>query len=187
MKAIPQDQQQREKILSSLDRNVVIIAGAGAGKTTAIISRMIALVTRGMATPTHLAAITFTRKAAGELRNRFIEALHLAVASEDDADKQKALRTSLENSDQAFTGTIHSFCGQLLRERSFAVGLQPDFVEIDDREERILRQRYWNEYLHSKELEDDPALRSVQSLKLGDGHKPEQSFNFSIRLQPDSI
>lgn len=165
---IPADQHVRDLIDTSLDQNVVIVAGAGAGKTTAIISRMIALVRSGVADMNAIAAITFTRKAAGELRNRFLSALHEAYRdSNNDAAVQKRIQKAIDESDQAFAGTIHSFCGQLLRERSFAVGLQPDFVEIDEREEAILRRHAWNDYLHHQELAGDETLDQVRQLNVG--------------------
>ncbi len=167
-KVVPSDQGVRDLIDTTLDRNVVIVAGAGAGKTTAIVSRMIALVASGITDTGSVAAITFTRKAAGELRNRFISALHKAIQDEDPGtDRHENLRKALEDSDQAFAGTIHSFCGQLLRERSFAVGLQPDFVEIDEREEAILRKHVWNEFLHQQQLADNANFKAVQNLQVG--------------------
>lgn len=164
----PADQHVRDLIDTSLDQNVVIVAGAGAGKTTAIVSRMIAYVRSGLAETKSIAAITFTRKAAGELRNRFITALHEARdASESDPVVFARINKAILESDQTFAGTIHAFCGQLLRERSFAVGLQPDFVEIDEREEALLRQHVWNEYLHMKQQAGDEGLEQVKTLRVG--------------------
>src|SRR6476661_6439556 len=68
--SLPADQPARDRILTDLDTNLIVEAGAGSGKTTSLVGRMLALVERG--TPVdRIAAVTFTRKAANELRERF--------------------------------------------------------------------------------------------------------------------
>ena len=69
------DKAARDRIAGDLGTNFLVEAGAGSGKTTALVSRMVALVRTGTATVHEIAAVTFTRKAAGELRQRFQEAL----------------------------------------------------------------------------------------------------------------
>src|SRR6478672_6029675 len=66
----PSDQAARERILTDLDTNILVEAGAGSGKTTSLVGRMLALVERGTSVE-QIAAVTFTRKAANELRERF--------------------------------------------------------------------------------------------------------------------
>ena len=69
------DQQARERIVSELDRNLLVEAGAGSGKTHMMAARMAAGVASGVYHVEHMAAVTFTRKAAAELRGRFQLAL----------------------------------------------------------------------------------------------------------------
>ncbi|MDX9755178.1 MAG: UvrD-helicase domain-containing protein, partial [bacterium] len=65
------DQSERDFILHQLDTTILVEAAAGTGKTTSMIGRMTALIREGKCTIDQLAAVTFTRKAAGELRSRF--------------------------------------------------------------------------------------------------------------------
>lgn len=75
---IPPDASARERITHELDTNLLVEAGAGAGKTTMMVERMVALIRTGRATADQIAAVTFTRKAAAELRERFQDALEAA-------------------------------------------------------------------------------------------------------------
>ena len=75
---VPPDEIQRDAIISQLDTTMLVEASAGAGKTRSMVDRMIALVREGKCGVETLAAITFTRKAAAELRGRFQIALEKA-------------------------------------------------------------------------------------------------------------
>jgi len=124
----PPDQEQRDRILNDLDTNLLVEAGAGSGKTTAMVGRMVQLIRTGRAEVDQIAAVTFTRKAAAELRERFQERLEReyrsALESGDDAARDRFGR-ALASLDGCFIGTIHSFCGRLLRERPLEAGVPP--------------------------------------------------------------
>ena len=130
------------------DTNFFVRAAAGSGKTTALVARMVALVRTGVP-PDDLTAITFTRKAAGEMSTRFYEELRRAqTALPTDGPQWRRVTQALDDAQQAFIGTVHAFCARLLRERPIAANLPPDFVAgLDDREARELRERAWRQYL----------------------------------------
>lgn len=88
---------------------LLIIAGAGTGKTTVITERIKHLISSGLATPTEILALTFTEKAASEMEERVDVALPLGYTS-------------------MFIGTFHSFCDQVLRASAIHIGLDPGFV-----------------------------------------------------------
>src|SRR5262245_16436013 len=67
----PPDHDQRKLIVNELDRNILVEAAAGTGKTTSLVARMIRLLQEGKCTIDKLVAVTYTRKAAAELRGRF--------------------------------------------------------------------------------------------------------------------
>ncbi|TDI72402.1 MAG: hypothetical protein E2O85_00540 [Bacteroidetes bacterium] len=147
----------------SLDETFLVKAGAGSGKTSVLIERMVALVRCGIPIK-KIAAITFTRKAAGEMRGRFFNALTQAQKklsdavdrARDEGDTDAADAYSLElqfveaaqvSEERPFIDTIHTLCSTLLREHSFSFGLASDFAVVDERQEQILRRRFWNQYL----------------------------------------
>jgi ATP-dependent helicase/nuclease subunit A len=158
------DQIARRRIVEDLDANLLVEAGAGSGKTTALVSRMVALVRAG--TPVHqIAAVTFTRKAAGELRERFQEALERARGREEAAPEERArLDAALREVDRAYMGTIHSFCARLLRERPLDAGIDPGFTETTPAEARLHAGRFWSVHLERLSAEGDPILGELDDV-----------------------
>jgi len=160
------DRAARDRIASDLNTNLLVEAGAGSGKTTALVGRMVALVVSGTATVDQIAAVTFTRKAAGELRERFQAGIEDRIreeraADEPDATSLERLGTALDEIDRAFIGTIHSFCGRLLRERPLEVGLDPGFRELPVEERAGLHRQFWDSYLERQARDSDPRLEGV--------------------------
>jgi ATP-dependent helicase/nuclease subunit A len=180
------DRDARDRIGEDLDTNLLVEAGAGAGKTTEMVRRMVALVRSGRAPVEQIAAVTFTRKAAGELRERFQTALERALGealAEKDSDVAARLDRALREIDRAFLGTIHAFCARLLRERPLDAGLDPAFQETLGAEEAALRGRFWQSHLERLAAEGDDAVAELRDIGLA----PEQLFElFGERVeQPD--
>ena len=147
------------------DTNFFVRAAAGSGKTTALVARMVALVRSGVPVD-DLTAITFTRKAAGEMSTRFYEELRRARAALPEDHPQCAHVTqALQEAQKTFIGTVHSFCARLLRERPIAANLPPGFVAgLEDREERELRERAWQGYLQHVQTHSPDQLDSLTAL-----------------------
>ena len=141
------DREARRKIEQELDTNFLVEAGAGSGKTTSLVKRMTRLVSSGTYRVEEIAAITFTRKAAAELREKFQDSLEQAYSSAADPQNKQILGEALMNLDRCFVGTIHSFCARLLRERPVEAGIEPGFEELDEVQEALLQDRAWQEYL----------------------------------------
>lgn len=146
-KIVPPDFKEREKIERELDKNFLVEAGAGSGKTTSLVKRMVSLIISEKYKAGEIAAITFTRKAAAELKERFQNALEKAYRETEKSEISKRLSQALLELDQCFLGTIHSFCAGLLRERPVEAGLDPGFKELDDPQNRALVEKTWESYL----------------------------------------
>ncbi|NBC85596.1 MAG: UvrD-helicase domain-containing protein, partial [Bacteroidetes bacterium] len=159
--------------------NFVVRAAAGSGKTTALVGRMVALVRSGVPVD-ELTAITFTRKAAGEMSARFSRELEEARQrlSEESVERQR-VTAALGTVQSTFIGTIHAFCSRLLRERPLDAGLPPDFTAgLSDREERRLRDRAWNEHLRDLYDGDGGELEALAAC----GIEPRDLSSFFQRL-----
>src|SRR5947207_737251 len=137
------DESERRQAVRERARNVLVDAGAGTGKTTLVIDRVVEMVapTEPGATPApldRLAVITFTRRAAGELRYRLrqklLEALRDAGTAEPRATR---LRLALGAVDTAYIGTIHSFADRLLRLRPVEAGISPSYEIGEDTDELV--------------------------------------------------
>jgi ATP-dependent helicase/nuclease subunit A len=165
-KKTPPDQAARDRISGDLGTTFLVEAGAGSGKTKSLVDRMVALLATGRASIEALAAVTFTRKAAAELRGRFQVALERARLTEKDPRVRERLDAALTGLERAFIGTIHSFCARLLRERPIEAGIDPEFRELEDHEDRILLERSWDEYQAHARLENEAALRGLDEAGL---------------------
>lgn len=163
---VPSDEAAREAIERDLDVSMLVEAGAGSGKTTCLARRMVAVIREGRHEIDHLAAITFTRKAAAELRGRFQIELERAAKGETDSAKREQLGLALSRLERLFTGTIHAFCSRLLRERPIEAGVAPDFTEIEGDEDEALRRQAWNDFLAGFHVAGDPRLAALQDVGL---------------------
>jgi ATP-dependent exoDNAse (exonuclease V) beta subunit len=133
----PPDEKARWEAVHERERNVLIDAGAGSGKTTILVRRVIQLVAPDDDGPAfaldRIVAITFTRRAAGELRFRLRECLLRELGTGVAGDlRQKRLRTALGMLDRALVGTIHSFCDRLLRRYPMQARLSPAYKIAED-------------------------------------------------------
>ncbi len=123
------DRAARDRIVNDLDTTLVIEAAAGTGKTTALVSRIVSVIASGRATLDRIVAVTFTEKAAGELKLRLREEIERGRTNPSETAQRRALlQDSLPKLEEARIGTIHSFCADLLSERPVEAGIDPRFV-----------------------------------------------------------
>jgi ATP-dependent helicase/nuclease subunit A len=143
----------RERIRTSLDESLIVEASAGTGKTTELVRRIVAILGQGKTTIDKIAAVTFTHKAAGELKLRLREEL----------DKERLQHPKLEDAlqrlEEASIGTIHSFCAQILRERPVEACVDPAFEELSDQESHRLYQKSFRGWLEKGLAQPSPGLR----------------------------
>ena len=119
---------------------ILVTAGAGSGKTRTLVARYVWLLDSGLSMR-QIAAITFTEKAAREMRNRVRSAISdLALASEDPEERQRwiALEAGI---DAARIGTIHSLCAEILRAHPAEAGVDPLFDVIEEGQAAAARAR----------------------------------------------
>ncbi len=160
------DTQARHAIRTRLDANLFVEAGAGSGKTSSLVDRVVALVVQG--TPiSAIAAITFTEKAAEELRDRVRGELH-AHAAHGDA----LCSTALEELDQAPIGTLHAFSQRLLREAPIEAGLPPRVEVLDDIRSEVAFDERWSVF--RDRLLGDESLARTLLLLIAAGGKLDQ-------------
>jgi len=153
----PADHGEREHAVSALDTCLLVEAAAGTGKTTLLVDRILALLRAGRARLPEIAAITFTEKAAGELKIRLREMIERGLR-EAGSEEGGRLRTALFDLDAMTVCTIHSFCGELIRERPVEAGVEPNFAVADElTASRVFRQA-WEEWLAEQMAPGNRAL-----------------------------
>jgi ATP-dependent helicase/nuclease subunit A len=150
------DQDARDAIANDLDSTFVVEAAAGTGKTTELVRRIVRVLATGRASVGDLVAVTFTEKAAGELKLRLRQELERGTgASGLDAGSRARLDAALMNLEEAHVSTIHGFCADLLRERPVEAGVDPLFRVLTEGEARRLYAEAFDAWLQEA-LEDPP-------------------------------
>ena len=139
------DQADREQIATALDDTLIVEAAAGAGKTTELVRRIVRVIETGRTEITEIVAVTFTEKAAGELKLRLREALEEARgASASGSNERNRLDRALGRLEEAQVSTIHGFCADLLRERPVEARIDPLFAVLSEAQ----AARIYDEALH---------------------------------------
>ncbi|MGE6259153.1 UvrD-helicase domain-containing protein [Heyndrickxia sporothermodurans] len=158
------DEQERKKIEKLLNQNILVEAGAGSGKTTCLVNRMVNLIRTGTFKVNEIVAITFTKKAAEELKTRFLIKLENDWRQEINPDKKQILEHALKEIDDCFLGTVHSFCTKLLRERPIEAGLDHNFIEIDDFDDMNLAKQAWDIYFEQLCSSDPNMYKKINNI-----------------------
>ena len=163
----PADQAVRDGIEAELGTSLFVEAGAGAGKTTALVSRIVALIASGRAKVGEIAAITFTEAAAAELRERVREGLEQRSVDRAGDGEAERCRAALENLESASVQTLHSFAGALLRERPLEAGLPPGFEVADPIASDLSFGEAWQGWLDIALDSAEAAGPMRQAIRLG--------------------
>ena len=141
----------------NIKKHVCVTAGAGSGKTTVLVERYLKILETGEATPREIVAITFTEKAAAEMKERVIERLKEEESSSEPVgalskrageDQNTARRESfLEQMNIAPISTIHAFCARILREFPFQAKVPANFSILQGIDQKLLLQQTVQETL----------------------------------------
>lgn len=149
------DAAARHRIQTEFDKTFVVEAAAGTGKTTALVGRIVGLIRSGVGRLGQIVAVTFTEKAAGEMKLRLRSEIEFARASATTEERAR-FELALEELELAHIGTIHSFCGDLLRERPVEARIDPLFEVAADSASRALADEAF-EFWFQRVLADPPA------------------------------
>lgn len=176
------DQADRDRILQDLGATLFVEAGAGTGKTTALVGRIVELLAGGHTTAPRLAAITFTEKAAAELRDRLRRELERAVRPEGGRTPAavERCRAALDELDQAAVCTLHAFAQRILQARPLEAGLPPAFDVQDDVQSSLGFQDRWDAWLDG--FLSDSRFAPLVRLLLTLGLKLDQARDLAGRI-----
>lgn len=131
---------------TTLGKHLCVDAGAGSGKTGVLVARVVHILEQRKADLSEIVAITFTRKAAAEMKGRLRKAFH-DKAPPDNPEAMTYWRDLERRVDTARIATIDSFCSSLLREHALSVGIDPDFSMLAEAEGTLLRREIASEAL----------------------------------------
>lgn len=160
------DEDARRRAMTEMETTFLVEAGAGVGKTSVLVQRVLALVRSGRAQLDQLAVITFTEKAATELRARLHFAIEETLTETLTESERQALRAARRQFDRAQISTVHAFCANLLRERPVEARVDPDFSVLDAFEAGVLRREVWRDWLVGEMEGNSDALKRALRAEL---------------------
>ncbi len=163
MTKVLEDARERQRISTDTDATLFVNAGAGSGKTEALVKRVKTLVLRDGVRLGHLAAVTFTERAGAELRDRLRAEFEKARHGPDKATANQAL----DDLDGAAIGTLHSFGQRVLTEHPIEAGLPPIIEVLDEVGSSVAFDERWSELQAELLDDDDIAGPLVLGLALG--------------------
>jgi ATP-dependent exoDNAse (exonuclease V) beta subunit len=153
------DLAARDAIRDSLDDTLVVEAAAGTGKTTELVNRILRVIETGRARMDEIVAVTFTEKAAGELKLRVREALEKSRTDANGDEVRARLDAALESLEEAHVNTIHGFCAELIRERPVEARVDPLFAVLTEPQADHLYTRGFQAWLQRALANPSEGLR----------------------------
>ncbi len=157
------DEAARRVIRESLTESLIVEASAGTGKTTELVARIVQVLAKNLTTVDRIVAVTFTHKAAGELKIRLRQELDKARSQAADAGERARLEEALKALEEAAIGTIHGFCAQILRQRPVEAQVDPAFEELTEQEASRIFDRAFNQWFQQTLGRSSPGLRRALS------------------------
>lgn len=151
----PLDIEIRKEIEENLDQTLVVAAGAGTGKTTLLTRRYVALLKNKNVAPSEIVAITFTKKAAAELRERIRNEM-----------VKQGFSDLLLQFETAPIGTIHSFCAAVLKQYAVEAGIDPHFEQMESIEQYEFLTRSFRSWF-SKHVIESTAYQDFTNTGFG--------------------
>ncbi|TPW72897.1 AAA family ATPase [Schumannella sp. 10F1B-5-1] len=168
---LPVDQAARDLIATATDRTLFVEAGAGAGKTKALVDRISRLVLHDRIPLSSIAAVTFTEKAGAELRDRLRTSLERSRRSAV-GDHVALVDAALDDLDSAAFGTLHAFALRVLTTYPIQSGLPPLVQVLDEVASSVSAEARWRSDYRA--LLDDAEMSAAVLFALGVGIKSDQ-------------
>ncbi len=138
---------QQLEAVNKTEGPLLVLAGAGTGKTKVLTSRIINIINSNLAYPSQILAVTFTNKAASEMKKRIAEIIGDQV-------------------NNIWVGTFHAICAKILRRHPELVGLRSDFTIIDDDDQNRLLKQILNDFnIDTKQFAPKVYLNKISRLK----------------------
>jgi ATP-dependent helicase/nuclease subunit A len=180
------DRNARRRAVEETQHSFIVEASAGTGKTSILIARILHLVLeKGPSGPplplSQICAITFTEKAASEMRVRLRQHFEQVLLDERSSIERSARALeALNDLETAAISTFHSFAVSLLKERPIEAGLDPRFAALDDIRGELFFREVWEPWIHRALVERNPVLE--KALRNGFRLESLESLARTLRL-----
>ena len=182
--------ENRDLITTELDRTLIVEAAAGTGKTTELVKRIVAVIAHQRATIDQIVAVTFSEKAAGELKLRLrVELERARERQTPDSEAAQLLDDAVHDFEEAHVSTIHGFCAELLRERPVEARVDPAFAVLTDTQAARIFSEAFTSWLHAQLANPQEGVRRSlrRPLKRQFGDEPEDGPIERLRAAANSL
>ncbi len=173
------DAEARRRIREEFSATLFVEAAAGTGKTTALVGRIVGLISAGAGTLNRIVAVTFTEKAAGEMKLRLRSEVEKA-RSKATREERDRLDRALEELELARIGTIHAFCGDLLHERPIEAGIDPLFEVATEEEADEIADSAFEDWFQTVLADPPEGVRRILRRRSG-GQSPREQLRRAVR------
>jgi ATP-dependent helicase/nuclease subunit A len=166
-KAVLVDAAVRRRAVTDFSESLCVEAGAGTGKTKLLVDRFLEIIRTGRARCSQVVAITFTEKAAGEMKVRLRDEIESLLPCENlDEVERGRLAAARDELERAPISTIHSFASAVLREYPIDAGIDPSFTQLDALEGSLFVEECWTSFLEQTTAPFDSLLRRLFLLEV---------------------
>lgn len=150
MSLMPQNlNPEQKKAVETTEGPVLVLSGAGTGKTSVLVARLVHILESGLAAPWQILALTFTNKAANEMKNRIADRISNEYTVRD-----------------LWCGTFHSICLRILRTNAARAGLKPDFIIFGEEDQKaVLKNVFTAMGADSKEYDAGDWVEKISRIK----------------------
>jgi len=173
----------RDQIRRDTDSTLFVEAGAGSGKTTALVSRVQTLVLDDRIPIEEIAAVTFTERAAAELRDRLRARLEQAARFEQTPEGRKLVEAALDGLDLAAIGTLHAFAQRILAQHPIEARVPPIVEVLDEVSSSVAFEGRWTHL--RKELLDSDEMSATLELAFAVGITLDHVRSLIAKLNAD--
>ena len=178
--------EQQNRAIKSRDKNLLVAAAAGSGKTAVLVERIAQMIIEKVCNVDEMLIVTFTNAAAQEMRSR----IHAKIEEKILSEKNSELSARLERQAILLSGasimTFHAFCLSVIKRNFSKIDLDPKFREADERELNILKQEIIEElfeekYLQAEDSEDKNFITFADNFG-GNIHGDENIYKTILEL-----
>ena len=172
--------EDQQRVIDLRDRNILVSAAAGSGKTAVLVERIITMLTSGghPMDVDRLLIVTFTEAAASEMKERIRGAIEKKLMERPDDEHLKQQATLIHN---AYITTIHSFCLSVVRDHFPVIGIDPSFRIGEEGELKLLRQDVLREMLEERYQEGSSRFLDF-TLAYGSGRNDKKIEELILRI-----
>ena len=165
---MPKWNEQQRRAVETRERNILVSASAGSGKTTVLVGRLMDLVIKDKISVDQILAMTFTEAAANEMKKRLSASLQQEIAQTKDEKILSHLRRQLTLLQDAQISTIHSFCLSILQRYYYVIGCSARQIQniADNAQMEGMRQNAMEQTLNLHQGDALSALAKLFSMRI---------------------